>query len=130
VQAQRNPFTFQVIRRSVSALTAAAVRAYPRHRAPATAFVNGTPERHTSSTEEYFQVAAPHANAADGPVTQAYRVDRGRWRALPSNRVFYTGRLAPGAHRVAVRTADRAGATQISFTWRVVPPPRPLPCRP
>ena len=55
VQTQRNPFTFQVIRRSVSALTSAAVRAYPRHRPPATAFVNGTPERHTASAEEYFR---------------------------------------------------------------------------
>ena len=128
VQTRRNPFTFQVIRRSVSALTAA-VRAYPRHRAPATAFVNGTPERRTSSTEEYFQVTAPHAKAADGPVSQAYRVDRGRWRALPPSRVFYTGRLPVGPHQVAVRTASRAGATEISFGWQVVPPPPPLPCQ-
>src|SRR4249920_416624 len=88
-------------RRSVSALTAAAVRAYPRHRPPATAFVNGTPERHTTSTEEYFQAAAPHANAADGTVTQRYRVDLGPWRAMPKNRVFSTGTLLPGPHRVA-----------------------------
>jgi len=50
VQTQRNPFTFQVIRRSVSTLTAGMVRAYPAHRKPVTAFVNGTPERQTSST--------------------------------------------------------------------------------
>src|SRR5215831_16936884 len=62
VQTRRNPFTFQVIRRSVSALTAGAVRAYPAHRPPVTAFVDGTPESRTSSAEEYFQVAAPHAN--------------------------------------------------------------------
>ena len=128
VQTQRNPFTFQVIRRSVSVLTAAA-RAYPRHRAPATAFVNGTPERETTSAEEYFQVAAPHANAADGSVTQRYRVDAGPWRAMPKNRVFYTGTLLPGPHRVAVRTASRAGATQIAFGWQVDPPASPLPCQ-
>ena len=46
-------------------LRVSAVRAYPPHRRPATAFVNGTPERHTASAEEYFQVAAPHANAAE-----------------------------------------------------------------
>jgi len=129
IQTRRNPFTFQVIRRSVSALSAAAVRAYPRHRAPVTAFVNGTPERHTASAEEYFQVAAPHANAADGTVTQWYRIDHGRWHAMPASRVFYTGHLATGPHRVAVRTASRAGATTITFGWRVDPPPRPEPCQ-
>ena len=115
VQTQRNPFTFQVIRRSVSALTAAAVRAYPRHKPPVTAFVNGTPEPRTTSTEEYFQVAAPHANAADGTVAQRYRIDHGGWHAMPPDRVFYTGKLAPGPHRVTVRTASRAGATEITL---------------
>jgi hypothetical protein len=74
-------------------------------------------------------VAAPHANAADGTVTQRYRVDAGPWRALPKNRVLYTGTLLPGPHRVAVRTASRAGATQIAFGWQVDPPALPLPCR-
>jgi hypothetical protein len=129
VQTQRNPFTFGVIRRSVSTLTAAAVRAYPRHRPPATAFVNGTPESHTTSTEEYFQAATPHANPADGTVTQWYRVDFGPWRAMPGNRVFYTGTLAPGPHQVAVRTANRAGATQITFGWQVDPPTPPVSCQ-
>jgi len=128
VQTRRNPFTFQVIRRSVSVLTASA-RPYPRNQAPATAFVNGTPERETTSAEEYFQVAAPHANAADGSVTQRYRVDAGPWRAMPKNRVFYTGTLLPGPHRMAVRTASRAGATQIAFGWQVDPPAPPLPCQ-
>jgi len=130
VQTQRNPFTFQVIRRSVSALTAAAVRAYPRHKPPVTAFVNGTPEPRTTSTEEYFQVAAPHANAADGTVAQRYRIDHGGWHAMPVSRVFSTGKLAAGPHRVTVRTAGRAGATEISFGWRVDPPAPPVACQP
>ena len=130
VQTQRNPFTFQVIRRSVSALTAAAVRAYPRHKPPVTAFVNGTPEPRTTSTEEYFQVAAPHANAADGTVAQRYRIDHGGWHAMPASRVFYTGKLAAGPHRVTVRTASRAGATEIRFGWRVDPPAPPVACQP
>ncbi len=130
VQTQRNPFTFQVIRRSVSALTAAAVRAYPRHKPPVTAFVNGTPEPRTTSTEEYFQVAAPHANAADGTVAQRYRIDHGGWHAMPASRVFYTGKLAAGPHRVTVRTAGQAGATEISFGWRVDPPAPPVACQP
>jgi hypothetical protein len=29
---------------------------------------------------------------------------------MPKNRVFFTGTLLPGPHRVAVRTAGRAGA--------------------
>ena len=74
-------------------------------------------------------MAAPHANAADGTVTQRYRVDAGPWRAMPKNRVFYTGTLLPGPHQVAVRTASRAGATQIAFGWQVDPPAPPLPCQ-
>jgi hypothetical protein len=128
IQTKRVPFTFQVIRRAVATL-AAPVRAYPRHRSPVTAFVNGTPERHTASTTENFQVAAPHANAADGPVTQSYRVDAGPWRPLPKNRVFATGTLVPGPHRVTVRTASRAGATQVSDAWQVDPMTAPLPCQ-
>ncbi len=128
VQTQRNPFTFQVIRRSVSTLTAAPVRAYPAHKPPVTAFVNGTPERQTSSTEEYFQVAAPHADAADGTVAQWYRIDHGTWHAMPASRIIYTGTLTPGPHQVAVRTASRVGGTEISFGWQVVPPPPPEPC--
>ena len=130
VQTQRSPFTFQVIRRSVSRLAAAAVRAYPRHEPPATAFVNGTPERHTASTEEYFQVAAPHENAADGRAAQWYRVDGGRWHALPASpRLLHRharARAAPGggAHR------QPGGATEIRFGWQVDPPSPPLPCQP
>ena len=59
-----------------------------------------------------------------------YRVDAGRWRALPASRVFYTGKLAVGRHRVQVRTASAAGANVIGFSWRVVPMPGPAACRP
>ena len=95
-----------------------------------TAFVNGTPERQTASAEEDLQVTAPHANLADGPVTQSYRIDRGRWRPLPASRVFATGALAVGRHHVAVRTANRAGVTTLRLSWRVVPLPGPVACRP
>jgi hypothetical protein len=120
---------FPVIQRSVTRLASTAVRAYPRHKAPLTAFVNGTPERQTASAEEYFQVAVPYANAADGPVSQWYRIDRGSWRAMPASRVLYAGKLAVGPHHVAVRTANGAGATTIVFGWRVVPMPAPAACR-
>ena len=110
-------------------LSAAVVGSYPSGKAPATAFVNGTPERRTASTEEYFQVSPPHANAANGAVSQWYRIDRGRWTAMPASLVFYTGKLAAGPHQVAVRTANRAGATTIRFSWRVVPMPAPAACR-
>jgi hypothetical protein len=129
VLTQPATFGFQVVRRSVTRLATATVRAYPGHKPPVTAFVNGTPERQTASPQEYFQVAAPHANAADGPAAQWYRVDRGRWHAMPASRVFLTGTLAAGPHQVSVRTANRAGATTIRFGWRVIPMPAPLACR-
>jgi hypothetical protein len=120
---------FSTITRSVTATSTTAAGAYPRGQAPVTAFVNGTPERETASAEEYFQVAAPHANAADGPVTQWYQVDDNGWLALPASRVFSTGTLAAGPHRVRVRSANRAGITTIRYAWRVVPLPAPLACR-
>ncbi len=119
---------FSTIARSVTVTSATAVHAYPRGQAPATAFVNGTPERQTASAEEYFQVAAPHANSADGAVTLSYRIDHGGWLALPSSRVFYTGRLPVGPHRVQVRAANRAGVTTIRFSWDVIPMPAPVAC--
>jgi hypothetical protein len=130
VETQPSTFTFRVIRRSVSRLATRPVRAYPRGRAPVTAFINGTPERRTASDAEYFQVIVPHHNSADGRAAQRYRIDGGRWRLLPAGRVFYTGKLRPGRHRVSVRAADRAGARTVSFRWRVVPLPPPMACRP
>jgi hypothetical protein len=130
VETQQATFTFQVISRSISLLDTIAVRSYPRRRPPASAFVNGTPEPRTASTEEYFQVAAPHENPADGKTVQWYRIDRSPWRAMPASRVFYTGHLAVGPHQVTVRTANRGGATEIRFSWRIVPLPPPTPCRP
>jgi hypothetical protein len=130
VETKASTFAFTVIRRSVSRLASAPIRAYQLHRRPAAAFVNGTPERHTASAEEYFQVSVPHYNTADGRAAQWYRIGRGRWRAMPGSRVFYTGKLRTGPHRVAVRTANRAGATVISFGWQVVPLPPPVACQP
>jgi hypothetical protein len=129
VETSPATFAFRTDSVSVSAVASRAVRAYRAGRPPVSAFVNGTPERSTASAEEYFSVAAPHYNAADGPVTQRYRVDHGHWRPMPAKSVFYTGTLRTGRHRVAVRTADRAGATTARFAWRVVPMPAPLPCR-
>ena len=119
---------FTTITRSVTVTSTTAVHAYPRGEAPATAFVNGTPERQTSSTEEYFQVAASHANSADGPVTLTYQIDHGGWQAMPSSRVLYAANLAVGPHRVQVRAVNRAGVTTIRYSWRVVPLPAPVAC--
>ncbi|HEY5350850.1 MAG TPA: endo alpha-1,4 polygalactosaminidase [Streptosporangiaceae bacterium] len=130
VQTKARDFTFRVLRRSVSRLASVPVRAYRRHLRPATYFRNGTPEKHTASAEEYFQVSAPHYNAGDSKPVQQYRVDRGPWRPMPANHVFYTGKLAVGPHQVSVRTANRAGSTETRFGWRVVPLPAPLACQP
>jgi hypothetical protein len=130
VQTRARNFTFRVLRRSVSRLAAVPVRAYRRHQRPVSYFRNGTPERRTASTTEYFQVGAPDYNTADGTAVQRYQVDRGRWRPMPANGVFYTGTLGTGPHQVRVRTANRAGATQAGYSWRVVPMPAPVACRP
>jgi hypothetical protein len=120
---------FSTITRSVSATSATVVHAYPRGTAPVTAFINGVPERLTASTEEYFQVTAPHANAADGLVKQSYRIDNGPWLALPAGRVFYAGKLSRGTHSVQVRSANRAGVTTLRYGWRVISMAAPVGCR-
>ena len=129
VQTSRDAFTFQIIRASASYTTPRAVWPFRRGRPPVSEFVNGLPERRTGSAAEYFGVGAPHYNAADGAAVQRYRIDRGRWRMLPRKRVFFTGKLAAGPHRVAVRTSDLAGATTRRFGWRVVPLAAPRRCR-
>ena len=92
-------------------------------------FVNGLPEARTGSAQEYFQVDPAHYSSADGPVVQKFRIDHGAWRAMPQRRVFFTGTLRPGRHRVTVLTADAAGRSRLSFGWRVVRLPAPLSCR-
>ena len=129
VETDAANFTFRIIRDSVSSTTRGTVRAFRPGRRPVTEFVNGLPERRTGSAEEYFEVGRPHYNSADGTPVQRYRIDGGAWRALPGKRVFYAGHLGVGRHRVAVRTANRAGATTLRFSWRVVPLRAPVPCR-
>jgi hypothetical protein len=92
--------------------------------------VNGLPERVTGSNSERFQVSPAHFNQGDGTPAVAYRVDGGGWKPLAPNRVFDTGTLGVGAHRVAIRTSNDAGATEKAFAWRVTPLPAPLPCIP
>jgi Glycoside-hydrolase family GH114 len=127
---ETNPatFAFSIVRTSVITVTGRTVAGYPAGRRPVTGFLNGLPERQTGSPEEYFQVVTPHYAAADGAPGQQYRIDRGPWRAMPASRVFYTGTLGLGWHQVAVRTANRAGATILRFRWQVVPLPAPVGC--
>jgi hypothetical protein len=128
VETDPATFTFRVVRSSRSYTPPRRVRRYPYAHRPVTGFVNGLPERRTASNQEYFQVSPPHYNAANGPAAQSYRVDRGPWRAMPGSGVFPTGKLRVGGHRVEVQTADVAGVTTLSFRWRVVRLPAPLPC--
>ncbi len=130
VETSPATFSFTDVRATARVGTAAVVAGYPSGRPPRTEFVNGTPEARTASAEEYFQVDPPHYAAADGRPVQSYRIDRGRWRPLPASRVFYTGKLGIGRHRVRVSTSDAAGRTVLSFRWRVVPMPAPVACRP
>ena len=128
VETDPATFAFSVVRTSVITVTGRTVGGYPAGRRPVTGFLNGLPEARTGSAEEYFQVVTPHYAAADGAPVQQYRIDRGPWQAMPASRVFYTGKLAPGPHQVAVRTANRAGASILRFRWQVVPLPAPVPC--
>jgi Glycoside-hydrolase family GH114 len=129
VETDPATFTFHVLRSSQTWTAPRPVSAYPAGKAPATAFVNGLPERRTGSDSERFQLAAPHFNPADGAPGLAYRIDGRAWSAVPAGRVFWTGLLAHGTHRVQVRASNRAGTTMRSFRWRVTALPLPRPCR-
>jgi hypothetical protein len=128
VETDPATFTFRVIRSSRSYTARRTVRRYPSGLPPVSGFLNGLPEHHTASRQEYFRVSQPHYRAASGPVAQSYRVDHGPWRPMPHGRVFQTRKLTLGRHRVEVRTAGHAGHTVLAFRWRVVPLPAPLPC--
>jgi hypothetical protein len=130
VETDPATFSFRVVRRSASRLAGAATAAFPAGRRPWARFVNGTPEQHTASAEEYFHVSVPHYNRADGTPVQRYRVDGGPWRVLPANRTLYAAGLKPGPHRVAVRTSNVAGSSVVRFSWHVVPMPAPVACQP
>jgi Glycoside-hydrolase family GH114 len=122
-------FTFRVSRASARLLSRTRVGAFPAGRRPFTEFTDGTPERRTASAEEYFQVDPPHYDARGGAARQWYQVDGRGWRPMTASRLFYTGRLRPGGHLVAVRTVNRYGSRVVNFRWRVVPLPRPQACR-
>ena len=127
---ETNPatFAFSVRHASRSYTAPGTVGPYPRNQRPVSSFLNGLPEQRTGSNQEYFQVSPPHYSASDGPVSQRYQVDNGRWHPMPGSRVFETGRLGVGRHRVVVLTADRAGDTVLSFGWQVIPLPAPVSC--
>jgi hypothetical protein len=127
VETDPATFSFSVVRASVSATTSATVRAFAGG-APTTEFVNGTPEPHTASTEEYFQVDPPHYGAADGRPRVRYRIDGGMWTRVTSTHRFFTGTLDVGTHALKVRTSNAAGATTLSFGWQIDPMPAPQPC--
>src|SRR5580692_7279895 len=80
VETDPATFAFSVVRASASFTTTVTAGAYPGWKAPGTEYVNGTPERRTSSAEEYFQGDPPHYNAGNGTPVQQYRIDRGPWR--------------------------------------------------
>ena len=128
VETDPATFSFRVLRSSRTLTTRRTAGVYPSGRPPATAFMNGTPERRTGSRSELFQIAPAHFNAADGTPAMRFRVDRRRWRPAPPSRVLATGELGLGVHRVQVRASNRAGTTTRSFRWRVVPLPAPSPC--
>ena len=127
VETDPATFAFSVVRASVSTTTSATVRAFAGG-APTTEFVNGTPEPHTASTEEYFQVDPPHYAAADGRPRVRYRIDGGMWKHVASTHRIFTGTLDVGPHVLKVRTSDAAGATTLSFGWQIDPMPAPQPC--
>ena len=89
-----------VVRASRHVLAGAVAAAYPRGRAPATAFVNGLPPKSTGSTSERLAVSVPHFNTADGRPRLRYRIDGRAWRGVPRRKVAGHGpaqaRLAQG----------------------------------
>src|SRR4051794_33170143 len=109
VETDPATFTFRVLRASRRGTSPEIVRAFARGRAPTMEFLNGLPEKTTGSNAENFQVPPPHFNTADGRPAMQYRVDGRRWRTLRPTRVFGTGELGLGEHRVSVRAENRAG---------------------
>ena len=128
VETDAATFTFKAVHAAVTFTTAARVAGFKAGRSPTSSFINGTPEPRTGSNQEEFQVSPPHFARADGVPQVAYRVDAGAWKPLPAKRVFATGPLPLGTHRVQVRTSNHAGTSRRSFGWRIVALPAPRAC--
>ena len=128
VETDPATFAFSVLHASRSYTTPASVGHYPSGQRPWSGFLNGLPEQRTASSQEFFQVSAPHYSSANGPVSQRYRMDGGPWQPMPGSRVFETAKLSAGRHSAEVLTADRKGHTVLSFRWQVIPLPAPLAC--
>lgn len=88
---------------TVSYRSKRAVAAWPRGVSPRIDFVYGVPESESASTRELFDLSPPFANRADGRVTVACAIDRGRYsRACGHSRSFMTTNLSRGRHTVRV----------------------------
>ena len=130
VETDPATFSFTVLHTERSVTSRVPVSAFPAGLAPRVSFQDGTPEQRTASNSELFRISLAHYNDADGRPQVTYRMDSGGWRRLSSDRIVSTGKLAVGAHRLDVRTANRAGASLRSFSWQVVPMPAPAACVP
>ncbi len=128
VETSPATFTFVVSRFSATRMLTTAARGYRTGQAPRTEFVNGLPEKRTGSNSEFFSVDPPHFAASAGKPVLSYRIDGGRWRAMPPKLAFNTGLLRIGRHAISVRTSDRAGATELHYRWQVTRLPAPLAC--
>ena len=131
VQTKARNFTFRVLRRSVSRLAGAAVRAYRRHQRPVTLF----PQRNAGAAHRpRLRSTSRSARRTTTPGTASPASSTG-WTGARGGRCRPIACSTPGSsrvgpHQVSVRTANRAGSTQIRFGWRVVPLPAPLACQP
>ena len=106
-----------------------AVAAWPRGVSPRIDFVYGVPEPESAATRELFDFSPPFANRADGRVTVACAIDRGRYsRACGHSRSFMTPNLSRGRHTVRVRVSNGAGSRTTSYSWKVVALPAPTAC--
>ena len=114
---------------TVSYRSKRAVAAWPRGVSPRIDFVYGVPEPESASTRELFDLSPPFANRADGRVTVACGIDRGRYsRACGHSRSFMTPNLSRGRHTVRVRVSNGAGSRTTSYSWKVVALPAPTAC--
>ena len=119
-------FTFKIVRATVTTTTSAqgGARMPPGGRRSADSST-ARPSPAPGQTRNSFKSPRRTTPRPTACPTVTYRVDSAAWKPLPAGRVFATGTLALGSHRVQVRTANHAGTTTRSFGWQVVALPNP-----
>ena len=115
----------QIVHATVTTTTSAKVARLPPGGRPRANSSTARPSPAPGQTRNSFRSSPPHYARPTASPRSPTGSTRRPWKPLPANRVFATGTLALGSHRVQVRTSNHRRHHHRSFGWQVVALPAP-----